>query len=242
MSKTMQYVARENNKFKQKDVDIIAPYLRETLFPDGMFDEDIALADAKKKSSPLHKYLDWNDSTAAHKYRINQIKDMFVCFRIVPVGGDSELPGVLNLEIANSRQYVATDIAMQSPDLCEQAVRSAIAGLREWQRRYTGLMQYPEFKQVHAAISLVVNSQTLKTKGATNGKGKESGSTRSLVGATKHGSKIIKNDRSPARQGGRSGIDNRGHRATDGQSKAARTHGRIGSQSQGKAHSSGKES
>lgn len=38
------YIARPGAHISQKDVDVIAPYLHETLFPDGNFDKEVTTA------------------------------------------------------------------------------------------------------------------------------------------------------------------------------------------------------
>lgn len=44
--------------------------------------EDV-VREAQKKASPLHDYFDWNNKTAAHKYRIEQARELIRSVRVV---------------------------------------------------------------------------------------------------------------------------------------------------------------
>ena len=43
---------------------------------EGRITPDMILADAKRKSSPLHKYFDWNDQKAGRKWRLEQARTL----------------------------------------------------------------------------------------------------------------------------------------------------------------------
>lgn len=44
----------------------------------GVLTPEIVLNDARRKSSPLHYEFDWDDSTAAHRWRIEQARKLIV--------------------------------------------------------------------------------------------------------------------------------------------------------------------
>jgi hypothetical protein len=41
---------------------------------EGRITPDVVLKDAEKSSSPLHDYFEWNDTKAAHAYRVDQAR------------------------------------------------------------------------------------------------------------------------------------------------------------------------
>ena len=48
----------------------------------GRITADAVIADAKKKTSPLHDQFDWNDSVAAKKWRLEQARQLIRSVRI----------------------------------------------------------------------------------------------------------------------------------------------------------------
>jgi hypothetical protein len=69
----MNYKASSKKFVKtHNDAQIIGEYI-ELHFPDGVTPHQL-LEVATPKSSPIHKYFDWNDESAAHKYRLDQAR------------------------------------------------------------------------------------------------------------------------------------------------------------------------
>lgn len=52
---------------------------------DGLLTPDDVLKDARSKSSPLHGWFDWDDSSAAHKHRLYQARRLINVIEITPV-------------------------------------------------------------------------------------------------------------------------------------------------------------
>ena len=175
--KTNTYVARSNSPVSQKEVDIVAPYLHEKLFPDGNFDKETAIDDARHPKSPLHKHFDWNDTTAAHSHRLDQAQKLFTCFYIVTSEG-YEVPSVVSIRVNESpnRTYMATTRAIESPDLCQQILQQAIESLLAWKKRYKMFTQLPEFIPLLKNIDVLVeirNKNVEERKAKSQGKPKK---------------------------------------------------------------------
>jgi hypothetical protein len=160
-----KYVARPNSIVSQKEVDIIAPYLHEHLFPDGNFDREAIIEDAKRSKSPLHKHFNWDDTSAAHAHRLTQAQKLITCFYCVTSDG-YEVPSVVSVRIVDSpnRNYMATTKAIQSPDLCEQVLQQAIQGLATWKKRYDMFIRLPEFSKLSKEIDIIVKIYNKKSK------------------------------------------------------------------------------
>jgi hypothetical protein len=62
---------------KQKIVDRLAK-----LAGDGRLTPDQVVKDARKETSPLHGEFEWDDSVAAHKYRIEQARDLIAGHKV----------------------------------------------------------------------------------------------------------------------------------------------------------------
>jgi len=152
-----KYVARPGSPVSQKEVDVIAPYLHERLFPDGNFDKETVIDDAKHPKSPLHKHFDWDDTTAAHAHRLVQAQKLITSFYVITSKG-YEVPSVVSIRVTDSpnRTYMATNKAIESPNLCEQVIQQAINGLLQWKKRYQMFAKLPEFAKVIKSIDMVI--------------------------------------------------------------------------------------
>lgn len=113
------------------------------------------LDDARKKSSPLHSHFDWNDRTAAHKYRLAQagylIRTLVVVYDEHP--GEKPIRSFVTIEDGENRGYEDTQEAMASPEMRAQVLARAKDELRIWTRRYR---RFVEFSQVVEAAEGVL--------------------------------------------------------------------------------------
>ena len=81
------YVKRHGAPIKEEDAPVIAERLIhiETKKKQDVTKETV-LEDANSKSSPLHRFFDWDDSTAAHKHRLSTAARLIRSFERVEVG------------------------------------------------------------------------------------------------------------------------------------------------------------
>ena len=110
----------------------------------GVLRREDVVREAEAKASPLHSYFEWDDTEAAHKWRLEQagqlirvtveyISDgeMTVPFRtFVSLTSDRKLPG---------GGYRATVSVMNAPDKQAQLLRDALFDLESFQRKYGNL-------------------------------------------------------------------------------------------------------
>jgi len=61
-------------RFSKEDRQAAANRIAE--IDDGKLSPESVVRDAKKRSSPLHKFFEWDDSKAAHEHRIYQAREL----------------------------------------------------------------------------------------------------------------------------------------------------------------------
>jgi hypothetical protein len=109
--------------------------------------------DARPPDAALHWAFEWDNPTAAEKYREEQARHLIRSVYVVHRAEDgTETPalGYLHVQLAEiGPAYVTTARAMSDADLRKQALEDAKAGLRSWQRRNAHL---EELAPVLAAI------------------------------------------------------------------------------------------
>src|SRR5579863_3184135 len=76
-----KYRFREKSPYQDKDANRVGKFL-ENYFPDQNPDPDKVVELARNKGSPLHEFFDWNDKTAADKYRRKQAGDLIAALYV----------------------------------------------------------------------------------------------------------------------------------------------------------------
>ena len=111
--------------------------------------------ESRPDEAPLHPCFEWDDETAAERYREDQARSLIRCVRVVEVSGDEEKQQICYVAVTTPEAgncYVPMSQVMSDDDLRRQALRSAVSLLRGVQERYGHLS---ELAEVCAAISRV---------------------------------------------------------------------------------------
>jgi hypothetical protein len=110
--------------------------------------------------SPLHPFFDWDDTSAAHSYRIAQAGDLMraVVVQVDRTPGQKPLVvrAFVSVSDSESRRPVYTSVAdaMSDPVLREQVKRQAEAELKAWRERYKELKELGEiFAVIDRAVA-----------------------------------------------------------------------------------------
>ncbi|MBF0461276.1 MAG: hypothetical protein HQL87_07765 [Magnetococcales bacterium] len=127
--------------------------------------EDV-VEDAKPVEAVLHPCFEWDDVSAAMKYRLDQAQALIRAIVIVPEtddGNHNPVRAFVHIkndsedENPNAGYYTAIADAMSDPVHREQVVRRAMEELDDWRKRYN---DFEEFASVFGAIDDVRTSST----------------------------------------------------------------------------------
>ena len=147
----VKYLISRNGPLKQKDAKVIGVALQQA-FPDGKFKPKDVVDIARPKKSPLHKYFDWNDTSAAEKWRIHQARIIISSIEVSIVG--SSCPPVrkwIHVSLGkNKTSYVDSNTAMKTPELWNQVIQKALDEVIYWRDKYE---QYKELSPIVRAIN-----------------------------------------------------------------------------------------
>lgn len=117
--------------------------------------------DARRPTSPIHDLFDWDDSTAAKKYRIWQARHLIGTVKVIYSHNPKNTPpvrGIVNIrrEIDDDeamQRYVTTAQALSDPDLRAQVLASAQREIIAWRERYRRLTELsPIFEAIERTI------------------------------------------------------------------------------------------
>lgn len=130
----------------------------------GAFTPEVIISEASNKASPLHKYFEWDDSKAAHAYRLTQARHL-----VISIGIEQEGQFIRSFEsvvLDDGRVYLPMDQIRQSPDLVDQVLQSSMRELLFWKAKHQGYKTF--FGGVFDAID------EAEEKLSKHGKAKES--------------------------------------------------------------------
>ena len=108
-------------------------------------DAESVLLEAADRRSVLHPYFDWDDKSAAHKWRLDQAQYLIRHLDVVISGeGEDErtIRAFVNVVEEEARHYVSVSDAMRDPVLREQVVARAFAELESWRHRHSELTEF----------------------------------------------------------------------------------------------------
>ncbi len=102
---------------------------------------DVVLREAENARSPLHKFFDWNDRSAARKYRLDQarlILRSIVVYHVDNGGQTKQGHGWYSVREGKQITYVKAEKVWETPSLRERIVEQARRDMNSWISRYEG--------------------------------------------------------------------------------------------------------
>jgi hypothetical protein len=119
----------------------------------GELTPEAVVEDARHPASPLHSLFEWDDTQAAHQYRLVQaravIRAVIVRYRAAAGDGARSVVAFVNLKDGDRQYYTATAVALSDPARRAIALRQAWEDFQALRRRYA---QLAEFAQLFAAL------------------------------------------------------------------------------------------
>jgi hypothetical protein len=148
----MEYKITE--KFTPEVIDEIIEIQKEK----GLTAETI-LDEAKKKSSPLHNFFDWDNTTAGEKWRLQQARILINEVKIIV--NSKEMYAFENVRIIVSEQSKETETTREYKPIMEilskeeyrtQVIKQALENITYWKEKYS---EYSELKPIFVSIDKV---------------------------------------------------------------------------------------
>lgn len=177
-----EYFAVKGSRYTRADAETIGPELTRLQDSHGDVKPSDILAAAKHRESPLHPYFEWNNETAAHRFRKLQARDMVQSIRVRVREAEGETERVFRTakvratpaekptsakadtaeSAATARDEPATTETSRmgrraEPDPAKVAIDQADAALERWRERYEPYVKtYPKFAERFADVFAAV--------------------------------------------------------------------------------------
>ena len=124
----------------------------------GKITPQILVEESTSKKAPLHGCFEWDDTKAAAKYRETQAGMIIrnITVTVEPVA--DEAPKTVRAFVRATQEkhsYISVIAVMENENLRESLLQTALAELREFQRKYADLQ---ELSEVFAAAKMVLKT------------------------------------------------------------------------------------
>jgi hypothetical protein len=110
----------------------------------GLLQPEAVVAKARSASSPLHSHFEWDNTIAAHQYRLEQARHLIrVSFEVLH-GTDKETPIFVSLTTDRGQEaggYRIVKNVMGDKQMREQMLADALAELRCFRMKYSRLKE-----------------------------------------------------------------------------------------------------
>lgn len=136
----------------------------------GEFTSEEVVEAAKDPSSPLHKYFDWDDYSAAKKFRLTQARHLVLAIGFENESGE-KIRQFESVVIDDRRVYVSLKTISKSEELVEQVLVSALRELSYWKLKHQRYQTH--FGSIFDVITKAEEAYRRKSE-----KGKEAGSAK----------------------------------------------------------------
>ena len=136
--------------FKVKSPAVIAELEAICTAGGGVLAPAAVVRQAKKRTSAMHGYFEWDDTDAAQKYREHQARLLIRAVIIVPPDDNEETHSFVNVVYNEAeREYRHVIDVLSDDELRERLLASALDELKAFKRKYK---QLKELVAVFAAI------------------------------------------------------------------------------------------
>ncbi len=138
------YYRWKRQPFAGADADVIGEHI-ESLAKNGIITPIDLVKDAKKKTSPLHKCFEWNDTAAAKAYRITQAQYILRQINVTVERGDETSFTVRAFcHVSNEEQqgYTTIESALKDPELWNCVLIQAVAEIKQFQQKYKDIKEF----------------------------------------------------------------------------------------------------
>ncbi len=128
-----------------KNPQIVGDKLQELRDKNNGLTASMVIEEAKHKTSVLHGAFEWDDSKAAHEWRLHSARHLMRSVEIVSTNAEGDvrnLPAFVFVKTESGPQYESLARVLSDEELRIQVLNKALKEFEQWQQRYK---EYEEF-------------------------------------------------------------------------------------------------
>ena len=145
------------------DAQVAGEFLDSIAKRDGGILPEVVVSESRNEEAVLHKCFEWNDDTAAEKYREGQARSLIKNLITVNIVRDEEklVPSFVSVKIAqhednDSRRYVSIETAMNNSAMRDYVLQDALRELNSFRKKYRELQ---ELSNIFDEIERLIRSE-----------------------------------------------------------------------------------
>tara|TARA_R100000789_G_scaffold77259_1_gene72537 strand:+ start:80 stop:580 length:501 start_codon:yes stop_codon:yes gene_type:complete len=131
-----------------KDPQAVGDKLQELRDKHKGLTASIVIEDAKNKNSVLHGAFEWNDSKAAHEWRLHSARNLMRAVVTKELDSSGEIryqPAFVFVKTEEGPRYESLARVLDDDEMRLQVINRALKEFEQWQKRYE---EYEEFLSV----------------------------------------------------------------------------------------------
>ena len=142
------YTYRAGYRPALKDPQAVGDKLQELRDKHKGLTASIVIEDAKNKNSVLHGAFEWNDSKAAHEWRLHSARHLMRAVVTKELDSSGEIryqPAFVFVKTEEGPRYESLARVLDDDEMRLQVINRALKEFEQWQKRYE---EYEEFLSV----------------------------------------------------------------------------------------------
>lgn len=141
-----EYKAVPGSRLKDEDAAIIGRVIDGLSSANGAVTAETVVSEARRPTSPIHRYFEWDDDKAAMQHRLVQARHLLRSVRIVvrKVGSDEPITirrAFVRVENDDGTVFLPAVKALSNAKYRAQILARALGELKDWQDRYRDLKE-----------------------------------------------------------------------------------------------------
>jgi hypothetical protein len=139
----------------------------------GSLTPEAVVADARKRTSPLHGAFEWSDRVAAHQYRLEQARLLLRSIEILDLHPQYIRPArayyAIPADNGQGRVYQASSVVLSDTAMRERLLEQARRELAAFRRKYEQLEELAQlFEAIDQAMVLIGVGPVVRNGGDDN--------------------------------------------------------------------------
>lgn len=151
-----EYFAASGSNYTKEDAEVIGPHI-ETLAEEGDASERRLVDVAQSSNSPLHRFFDWNDESAADRFRLHQAGTMLRSIRVKFIENDRPRTAPAYRIARTQPKSVFTrghNVLHGQSAAAVTKAKDAFDGLTAWRARYAPFVAiWQDFAQAFRGVA-----------------------------------------------------------------------------------------
>lgn len=145
-SQAKRFIPAEGSSIRVVDAEVIGDRLTQLEQKSGEVTPEAVLADATRKTSPLHRFFEWDDTKAASAHRLDQARYLIRSIKVVITNEEGTAPTKIRAFVKvvtdTTQGFRGISSVMSDAEMRAQVIARAMKELGDWTERYRTFAEF----------------------------------------------------------------------------------------------------